>query len=300
MNGFAYLGEALALGSALAWAFGVILFKKSGETVHPISLNLFKNVLALLLYPPTLLILGQPLLHTADTRTYVVLLASGFLGMGVSDTFHFMGLNRVGAGLFSIITTLYAPIVIGLSMVLLGERLTLIQWLGVVLILGAVLMVTGRAGFRSGGTVNRKDLLLGSGYLLIGMVAMAISVVMVKPVLDEVPVVWATQMRLAGGLFFLLPLIAIRRDRGTLISGLVDKRGLKFMIPGSLLGTYIALLLLIGGLKHALASTATVLNQTANLFIFLLAVFLLREPVNPVRVAGILLGVLGAVLVTFG
>ena len=300
MNDFAYLGEALALGSALAWAFGVILFKKSGETVHPISLNLFKNVLALLLYPPTLLLLGQPLLHSADMKTYAALLFSGFLGMGVSDTFHFLGLNRVGAGLFSIITTLYAPIVIGLSMILLGERLTLVQWLGVVLILGAVLMVTGRAGFRNGSTVNRKDLLLGSAYLLIGMVAMAISVVVIKPVLEEVPVVWATQMRLVGGLFFLLPVIAIRKDRAVLISGLVDRRGLKFMIPGSLLGTYIALLLLIGGLKNTLASTATVLNQTANLFIFMLAVFLLREPVNLVRIAGILLGVLGAVLVTFG
>lgn len=300
MSSIPYLGEAFALSAALCWAFGVILFKRSGETVHPISLNLFKNSFALILYIPTLLLLGQPLFHSAEPRVYWLLILSGFLGMGVSDTFHLMGLNRVGAGLFSIITTLYAPMVIGLSMLLLGERLSLIQGGGVVLILSAVVMVTGRAGLNSTSGVDRRDLIAGSFYLLLGMAVMAVSVVVVKPVLEDAPVVWATQMRLVGGLVFLVPLTLIRRDRQKLIVGLWDRRGLKFMIPGSLLGTYFALLLMIAGLKHTLASTSTVLNQMANLFIFLLAVLLLREPINPVRIAGIFLGVLGAVLVTFG
>ncbi|UCC45647.1 MAG: EamA family transporter, partial [Candidatus Zixiibacteriota bacterium] len=52
-----YQGETLALTAAIVWAVAVILFKKSGETVHPIGLNLFKDVLAAVLFVPTLWIL---------------------------------------------------------------------------------------------------------------------------------------------------------------------------------------------------------------------------------------------------
>ena len=300
MTSLPYLGEILALLAALCWAFGVIFFKRSGETVHPISLNLFKNSFALLLYIPTLFLVHQPLIQPLEPRVYILLISSGVLGMGLSDTLHLMGLNRVGAGLFSIITTLYAPMVIGLSMLLLGEHLSLMQGCGVVLILAAVLMVTGRASRNTGSGVEKRDLLIGSIYLLLGMMVMAVSVILVKPVLSSAPVVWATQMRLLGGLVFLVPLTLLRSDRKELLKGLFDRRSMRFMLPGSLLGTYFALLLMIGGLKYALASTATVLNQTSNLFIFILAVLLLREPINPIRIAGIVLGVLGAVLVTFG
>ena len=49
-----YFGEAMALLSAIVWALAVILFKKSGEVVHPVGLNLSKNALAavLLSIPP--------------------------------------------------------------------------------------------------------------------------------------------------------------------------------------------------------------------------------------------------------
>lgn len=41
------LGELLSLASALAWAFGVILYKRLGEHLPPLSLNLYKNLLVL-------------------------------------------------------------------------------------------------------------------------------------------------------------------------------------------------------------------------------------------------------------
>ena len=52
-----YLGEILSVVAAILWAFAVILFKKSGESVHPIALNLFKNIFAMALFIATILIL---------------------------------------------------------------------------------------------------------------------------------------------------------------------------------------------------------------------------------------------------
>ena len=50
-------GEILALSSGLVWAVAVILFRISGRKVHPIGLNLFKTVLALVVMAPTMLVL---------------------------------------------------------------------------------------------------------------------------------------------------------------------------------------------------------------------------------------------------
>ncbi|UCH79523.1 MAG: EamA family transporter [Candidatus Coatesbacteria bacterium] len=49
-----------------------------------------------------------------------------------------------------------------------------------------------------------------------------------------------------------------------------------------------------------MASVASALNQTANVFIFIFAALLLREPITARRTVGIILGVVGAILVSFG
>ena len=88
-----YLGEGSALACAVVWAFAVILFKRSGETVHPIGLNLFKSSLALVLTAPTMVLAGEVLARSAPVADYVLLLLSGALGIGLADTFFFMSFN---------------------------------------------------------------------------------------------------------------------------------------------------------------------------------------------------------------
>ena len=39
------LGEMLSIGSALAWATAVIIYKRLGETLPPLTPNLVKNLL---------------------------------------------------------------------------------------------------------------------------------------------------------------------------------------------------------------------------------------------------------------
>src|SRR6185436_7681725 len=45
--------EAFALLSAALWAYGVILYKRLGESVRPLALNLQKNLIVLALIVPT-------------------------------------------------------------------------------------------------------------------------------------------------------------------------------------------------------------------------------------------------------
>ena len=297
MSSLPYFGELLALITAVVWAVAVILFKRSGESVHPIALNLFKNVLAAALVVPTLYLVGGSLWRPVSAGDYLILLVSGILGIGIADTFFFMSLNILGAGLSAIVDCLYSPFVIALSVMFLGESLSLLQVLGVLMIISAVLGVTSGKWVVD---IPRHDLLRGTFWAVAALLLMAAGIVMAKPVLERSPLAWAMEWRLMGGILALLVVMLFRRDRRAIISTLMGTRHWGYVLGGSWFGAYAAMFLWLGGMKYTQASTASALNQTSNIFIFVLAALLLREPITLVRTVGIVLGVAGAYLVTFG
>ncbi|HKK21942.1 MAG TPA: EamA family transporter, partial [candidate division Zixibacteria bacterium] len=67
-----YFGETMSLITAIAWALAIIMFKKSGETVHPIGLNFSKDLLAAILFIPTIYIFRYELFRAAPARDYLI------------------------------------------------------------------------------------------------------------------------------------------------------------------------------------------------------------------------------------
>jgi drug/metabolite transporter (DMT)-like permease len=292
-----YIGEILALGTALAWAMAVIFFKRSGENVHPIALNLFKNILAFLLFIPTLFLFGEDLFYRATSSTYGILILSGALGIGIGDTLYFKSLNLLGAGLQAIISCMYAPSIITLSFIFLGESLSPIQIIGAILIISAVLTTVG---MRNGRFISRRNLLLG---ILIGFLSIsctAISVVMIKDLLEQSPIMWLTTTRMTGGIFILILFLMMNPQRWKILNTLKRAGSRVYTLSGSLTGAYLAMVLWLAGMKYTQASTASALHQTSSIFIFILAAVILKEPITFWRSIGIILGVAGAIMVTFG
>ncbi|MBU1708070.1 DMT family transporter [bacterium] len=292
-----HIGQTLALGAAIAWAIAVIFFKKSGETVHPIGLNLYKNALASVLLLPTIWLFGGSLFRNVPASEYLLLMASGALGIGISDTLFFMCLNRLGAGLTAIVECLYSPSIIFLSFLWLGERMTPLQIVGTLLIISAVFLATvekPRAG------LSRRDLILGITYGALALVVMAVGIVMIKPLLERSPLLWVTEVRLIASVLILLLILIVHPARHAIIASAISSRRWGYTLSGSFMGAYLSMILWLGGMKYAQASIAAVLNQTSNIFLFIFAALLLKEPINLQRIVAILLGVAGAILVTVG
>lgn len=292
-----YFGEMLALLTAMTWAMAVILFKKSGEKVHPIALNMFKNLLAVFMFFVTMWIFGETLFRPVPARDYYMLLVSGALGIGIADTLFFKSLNYLGAGMHSIVNCLYAPSIIGLSVIWLGESMTILQLLGAAMIVSAVLTATTKKGK---GNLSRHDLFWGVFWGVIATGASAVGIVMIKTLLERSPLLWVTEIRLFGGIAVLLFVLLFHSERRRLLGSLLAANSKGYTVSSSIMGAYFSMVLWLGGMKYTQASIASALNQTSNIFVFLFAVLLLREPINLQRIIGISLGVLGAFLVTFG
>jgi len=292
-----HLGEFFALITAVTWSSAVILFKKSGEAVHPIGLNLFKNILAIVLLLPTIYIFGETLFYDASLQVYAILLLSGAIGIGLADTMYFKCLNTVGAGATAIVGCLYSPAIIILSTIFLGESLSMLQLVGVVMILSAVLTVSREPG-QSAGT--RRGNRLGYLWGVIAMLSNAVGVLLFKPIIADVPFLWMTTVRLFGGVAVLLIFLYLHPARGNIIRSIRSTHRWVYTLTGSFFGAYVSMMLWLAGMKYTMASVAAALNQSASIITFILAAIVLKEKITPIRVLGIVIGVGGVFLITFG
>jgi len=293
-----HLGETLALASAVVWAVAVILFRVSGKDVHPIGLNLFKNLFALLLLLAVMPLLHKPLFPDATLTETGLLLLSGFLGIAVSDTLFFMSLNIVGASLAAIVDCFYSPFVIILSYVFLSERLNGWQLSGVLLIITAVLTIARKSRGKDE-RISRKDLIRGIILGVLAMLFVAVGIVLVKPMLAGVGIFWATGVRLVGGTLGVLAFLLLHPKRREVLLPLLDLSNWKVMVPASFLGSFLSLLFWMGGMKFAFASVAAILNQMNTIFIFILAAVFLKEKATPWKIAAIVLAFIGAFLASY-
>lgn len=294
------IGEACALLAAITWACAMVLFKRSGERVTPLALNIFKNVIALILFGITLLVMPQGLevVHHFPSGDIAILLLSGLLGIAFADTLFFYSLNLIGVSLISIVDCLYAPFIVVFSYFLLMEELTVIHYVGIGLIIAGVFISS-----RHVPPANRTRGQIVGGVLLgaCAMGLMTFGIVIAKPVLDmnDFPLIPATALRLLMGTLA-LALIALASERRREYWSVFRPAPIwKVSVPASILGTYLALLFWMAGFKWADASIAGVLNQTSVIFAIILAAVFLKEHFTRRKLLAIVLAAIGVVIVMF-
>lgn len=288
-------GPVLAIGAALFWSIAVILFKVAGEETPPLALNLAKNVVALVFFLPLIPLAGESLWPECTGREWAVIAVSGVIGITVADTLFFAALNRLGAGLQAVVDCFYAPSMILMSVVWLGEPLTAGILLGAGLVATAVLI--GSASRPIEGR-SRRDLVTGFALGALGIVLLGVCIGILKPIFraDESRVVWIAAVRLAAATLALVPLVLLGPDRRAFLRIARPGPAWKVVVPAGFFGGTLAMACWIGGIEKFEVSANAILNQLSTIFIFLFAAVLLKEPLTRRRILAVALAFAGAVL----
>lgn len=292
---FVGTGEFYSTLTALTWATAVILFRRAGDSMPPVALNLFKGLLGLVLSVLTMVALGIPFVPAGVTATDVALLfVSGLVGVGIADTLFFMALNRLGAARLAIVDCTYSPFVMLASWIYLGEPVS--PWLGpAVLLMGAAIVVGAWEPGAFDAAAWRREK-AGIALATASVALMAVGIVAVKPILDRSDVWWTLSVRLSGGVAFLAVQGALPRHRAAVIRALTPGPAWRTAVPAAFIGTYVAIFLWTLGMKLTYTNTASVLNQLSNVFILPLAAFFLKERLGPRQVVAIVLGFAAGIL----
>jgi len=288
------MGQLFSVGAAVAWAFATIFFRRAGERVHPLGLNLFKGLFATALLIPTTWIFEGTVAPAASWQDYVLLLVSGMLGIGIADTLYLKSLNILGAGRSAIVICLYSPFIILLSTVFLGEMMSVWQLVGAMMIVTAVLAPLLEKRDR---VLPQRELFWAIVLGALGQLANGVGIVMVKPLLDRSPFLWVSSVRMIGGVLAILMILGFVKERRKFVSSIWSAGRWGYTLAGSVTGAYLALMFWIAGMKYTQASLASALNQTSSIFIFLLGVFMLKEKATPIRSLGVLVAVAGALII---
>ncbi len=289
------MGAIFSLACALTWAMAVVLLKRTVDKVHPFALNFFRVSFTFPLLVGSLLVAGYPLFPPVSREDYVRLAVSSILGIAVADTLFHQSLKLVGAGIIAIIDTLYAPTVVFFAFVFLRERIQWNDYAGLALVSGGLLLTSTLEPPRNR---TRIQLVEGIGVGLLAIVLLSLGIVIAKPALNRLPVLWAAAFRqgVAAVVLFLWAVLSPRRRE--FLSAWRPSSAWKVMVPATLLGSYLALTLWIAGMKYTLASVAGILGQSSTLWILVFSVLFLHERFSRRKVLAAALAFAGVLLVT--
>jgi len=290
-------GSLSCLLSAACWAFAVTLFRPAIRDRGSAAVNFFKCLVAGLVFLAILWTSGslEGLSEGMTTWYWSSLAAASLLGMSLGDTFVFLAASRIGAQRTFLIGTL-GPIQSALlGLAFFGENLESLQVLGILLTLGGVALVVLAEAPRGG-----PDRPGWTGWLpaFLAMFFQSLGLILNKPSLEVMDAGPNAMLRLFLALPFIL-LLGGRPGKAGNIAGILrpGKHTVRLVL-GSLIGTVLGFWLYIYGVKHTKAGIAASMAGTTPIFAIPAAWVLEGRKPTARSLAGTLLAVAGASLVS--
>ncbi len=284
------IGCMFALSAALAWASASILFRKLGDEVSPLGVNLGKGVIGLICLAATLVFVG---FENASLKVWGLLGLSGLFGITIGDTTYFATLNRLGPRRTLLLTSLIPVCASFMAMVLFGERLSFVGWIGAFLTVGGVWWVM-REKTEDG--QNDGNWRAGIGYGLLTVGSCSVGIIFSKIGLDETKPLDATFIRMSCGTAGLVIFGLAKRDIGSWLKPLKVKKTLLVLVFASFIGTYIGMWFALAALDYANVTLSSILSSTSPVFVMPLAAIFLREKLTLRGIAGALVAMSGIAL----
>lgn len=292
------LGSIIALSCAVAWSLAVILLKVSGSRIHPVALNLGKNLIGLILLLATSFVVEGGLHWPFSVQDSAILLLSGFLGIGVADCLVLESMRFLNASHIAVLECLFAPFVIVLSVLWLGDRPTPMMLIGGVCILASLIFLKPRKNSEEVAHAN-QELRRGSILMAGGLFLVALGIVMIKPLFDRVPLFSLVTIRMIAGCIGSGLIFGVLKGKREKLQAFLKSDRPVLLYSACFMSAYLSIILWIAGYKYLEATVAALLNQTSTLFTTLFAVLFLKERMTEEKYIAVGLAVLGVFLITW-
>lgn len=283
------LGIIAALASAASWAFVTVVFDRLGKVIPYAGITFLKGTLSIVLM--LLLVIAVGDFKTVSINDAVILVISGIIGIAIGDTLFFMSLQDLGAKMQVLYFMLGQVVTMLLSFLLLGDVLTVNEYVGAIILLCGIVVVTWG---KQEDHPNKTRGIVG-GFLSI--LCFSVSTIMIKYTEENIDVISATFYRMLAGTFimilfgvtthkmksWLLPLKNIK------IFGLFFFNVVVLTIGGFILSMY--------AIKAISVSLVSVLSTTEPVFVLLLAYLINREKVTKRELVGAAISISGLLII---
>lgn len=287
-----YLGIIVALFSAASWAFATVVFDRIGKVVPYVGITFLKGIFSIILMIVLLIFTGG--LYEIGIWEFSFLALSGIIGISVGDSLFFKSLQDLGAKVQVIFFLLGQIFTMILSLLLLGELLSLEQYIGAIILLtGIVVVIWGKQE-------NHPNKIRGIVCGLLSILCFSVSAIMVKMAIADVEVVTATFYRMAFGTIFTLGFGVMGKQLPSWVKPLRDKQLLALFILNVFVITYGGFLLSMVAIKLISVSLVSVLGTTEPIFVLLFAYLINKEKITKQEVIGTIITLVGLFIIING
>lgn len=296
------LGEFAALGAAISWAVAPILYRKALSGASPVSANIVRCASNAAVLVVVLLALGLTgALASLPVQVIVVVVVSGFVGLGVGDTLYMVGLKSIGVARAVPLAATYPLFSLLWATLLLGEPLTAAAVLGTVVILLGIWFLS-RERVDSAVHVHGRLELTGVAVSLLTAVVWSVSITLMDFAVTMPGVVnglganyAVVTVRIAGMALVILALAPLLdRERGFLKLGW---RTVVLLCVGGLVANGLGWVLMNYSFLNIAEAQAVPISSTTPLFSTLAGFAFFREKLTRDNTLGALLVVAGVVLI---
>jgi drug/metabolite transporter (DMT)-like permease len=290
------IGQVAALVTAICWTITPITFEAAGKRVGSLSVNFIRLIIAFMLIGVfTMFTRGMFLPLDASASAWLWLSISGVIGFVLGDLFLFEAFVLIGSRISLLIMAVVPPITALVGFLILGERLTLLDLLGMFITMGGIFLVilVRGAGEKK---VKLSHPIKGISYAFIGAVGQAVGMVFSKLGMGSYDAFAATQIRIISATVVFAIIITLRKNWGKLSIAIKDFKALKYIKLGSFFGPFIGVSLSLLAVQYISTGVASTIASISRILIIPISIIVFKEKVSAKEVLGAAITIGGVAL----
>jgi len=292
-----HIGEFAALLTAFFWTTTAMVFESAGKKVGSLQVNYIRLIFAFVFISIyTLISRGLFLPLDASTSTWFWLFISGLIGFVLGDLFLFQAYVEIGARISMLVMSSVPPLTAILSYIVLGERLTKANIIGMAITVLGIAVVVLKKKEGEEGKVQFSHSAKGLFFAFLGAIGQATGMVISKFGMQDYNPFAATQIRIIAGLFGFTILFFIMKRWGNLALAFRNKAALKRISVGALFGPFLGVSFQLLSMQHTSAGVTSTITAIIPVLIIPPAVILFKERVTSKELFGSMVTIIGVAI----
>ncbi len=295
-------GEIVALIVSMLWTTSAIVSEVTSRRLGVLAANAFRMILSLSFIGIILFIGGgMHLIVESDARAWGWLLASGFVGYTFGDFCLYRGYDIIGSRYTQLLMTLAAPFAALVGWIILGEQLTFMVLLGMLLTLtGIGMTILGKGDNEEHHRIALKLPLRGVVFGVLAAVGQGVGLVLSKMGVTHLATdggafmssFAGTFIRGIAGLSGFLVLLFWRGKQRDMRKGFQGNTPI-FLIAAAICGPTIGVSLSLLAVQLTNVGIAQTIMSTSPILILLPTYIIYHQPLTIKSVIGTIISVVG-------
>lgn len=291
-----HAGEFFALGTAVFWTVTALAFESASKKIGSLAVNVIRLLIGFFFLSIFIFLSRGTFLPAGASREiWIWLLISGLVGFVFGDLFLFKSYTIIGSRFSMLIQTLVPPITALFGWLILGEKLTLLNYLGMVLTFSGISMAVFSRENKNE-KISFKLSPRGVAYALYGALGQALGLVLSKFGMKDYDPFSANQIRIIAGISGFAVLITFMKRWSSIYNTLFNVRAMVTVTLGSFFGPFLGVSFSLLAIRHTQTGIASTIMAIIPVLIIPPAVIIFKQKVTIPELIGAIVSVCGVTI----